>query len=92
MDSGLIAELLGRFHRLPYPQPGLPEDHCPPQVLVAHDDEWLSFTLDGGRIFETKTETYVSPEEGAALVERHFAAVKPKSSGGFWRLISFFRG
>lgn len=91
MDAGLIVELLGRFHRLPYPRPGLPEDHCPPQVLVSHGDEWLAFVLDGGRILETQTETYVSPEEGAALVERHFAAVKPQLRKGLWRLFDFFR-
>ena len=37
IDAGQIEELLDRFHRLPYLQLGLAEDHCPSQVLVSHD-------------------------------------------------------
>ncbi len=92
MDAGQIAELLDRFHRLPYPQPGLPEDHCQPQVLVPRGGEWLSFIHDGGKLLECQTDTHLNSEEGAALVERHFATAKSKTSGGFWRLLNFFRG
>ena len=49
IDAGQIEELLDRFHRLPYLQLGLAEDHCPPQVLVSHDYiSFLAFSMAAG--------------------------------------------
>jgi hypothetical protein len=99
MDTEGIAALLDKFHRLPYPQPELPDDHCQPQILVSRDDQWLSFIHDGGRLLECQTDTHVNSEEGAALVARYFASIKPrekiwhslKFSGKVGRVIDFFR-